>query len=539
MRYERETPGRRGFAELLVLRSIDSSRRSQRVNVRINELECSFPNLPDETPPKNLSSMMSYVGSPIPDSKAALMTDDQWIGAMTKYDGSTDRFRGGHVELSRVLSDLTRRDRTRFANLALKLPETVDSIYFSAILDGLAGYAVNLDRDAKEADEKELSSFPIELLEQVIQRAHSLPSRPCGASISHLIERLADRKLAAGTLDALAYYATEDPDPESDIWKDKSRNYYGGDPHSHGINTVRGRATIAIQKLLFASQERWEYFRPVLERVIYDSVISVRVCAVEALLPVLNWNRDEAVRLFNECCKGIEDIWGTPPFDHFVHYAIRTHHLELRELLVAALACNNEQAVKSAASQITLFDLGMDSLSEEAESVRSGNQWMREAACSVYASNIAHVEVGDKCAERIVRFFNDESDAVRGRIGGAFWKMDGERLRQLEAMILQFIESKSFESDPEELLRVLDNSRAELPNVIVRAAERIVTIIGDKGSNLQFREASTAHCIATLVVRQYAQTSDPALKRQCLDLIDQMERSNYMGINDELEKIDR
>ena len=75
--------------------------------------------------------------------------------------------------------------------------------------------------------------------------------------------------------------------------------------------------------------------------------------------------------------------------------------------------------------------------------------------------------------------------------------------------------------------------------MIVRAAERIVTIIGDKGSKLQFREASTAHSIATLVVRQYAQTSDAILKRKCLNLIDQMERSNYMGLNDELEKIDR
>ncbi len=142
--YERETPGRRGFAELLVLRSIDPTRRSQRANVRINELECGFPNLPNERPPKNLPSMASFVGSPIADSKATLMTDDQWVGAMTKYDGSTDRFRGGHVELSRVLSDLTRRDRMRFAKLALKLPESVDPIYFSAILDGLGGHAANL-----------------------------------------------------------------------------------------------------------------------------------------------------------------------------------------------------------------------------------------------------------------------------------------------------------------------------------------------------------------------------------------------------------
>ena len=282
--------------------------------------------------------MASWVGSPIPDSKAALMTDEQWVRAMSKYDGSTDRFRGGPVELSRVLSDLTRRDRMRFANLALKLPESIDAIYFSAILDGLGSYGANLSVDEKNVDQKELASFPIELLEQVIQRAHSLPARPCGTSVSHLIERLADRELATATFDALAYYATEDPDPDDDIWKDKSRNYYGGNPFDHGINTVRGRATIAIGRLLFASQDHWGHFRPVIERLICDPVTSVRVCAVETLIPILNWDRDEAVRLFIECCKDIPEIWASMPFDEFLHYAIQTHHIELRELLLTALA---------------------------------------------------------------------------------------------------------------------------------------------------------------------------------------------------------
>lgn len=537
--YERETRGRRGFAELLVLRSIDSARRSPRANVRINELECSFPNLPDETPPKNLSSMMSVIGSPIPDDRASLMTDEQWGAAMTKYDGSTDRFRGGPVELSRVLANLARRDRTRFGKLALKLPESVDGIYFSAILDGLGSYGLNLPPDEKEADEKELALFPTELLEQVIHRVHALPGRPCGSSIAHLIERIADRELKKETLDTLAFYATEDIDPETDIWKDKSLNYYGGCPFQHGINTVRGRATMAIRSLLYADPKHWAQFRSTIEKAICDPVISVRACAIETLIPVLNWDQDEAVRLFNVCCEGSEELWGTNPFERFIHFSIVTHFEELRELLLAALASANEEAVKSAATQITLFDLGNDSLTGDAESIRNGNEWQREAACRVYAHNINRAEIGGKCAERIVQFFDDESASVRDQIGQAFWKMDGERLQQLEKTILLYIESRSFESDPEELLHVLVDSRAELPNVIVRAAERIVEIIGDKGSNLQLREASTAHSIATLVVRQYAQTTDPTLKRKCLDLIDQMEQANYMGINDELEKIDR
>jgi hypothetical protein len=537
--YERQMPGRRGSVELLLLRSIDSRRRSQRANVRIKELECGFRNLRDERPPRNLPSIASFVGSPIPDTKAALMTDEQWIGAMTKYDANTDQFLGGHIELSHVLSDLTRRDRMRFAQLALKLPETVNSIYFSAILDGLGSHSANLTGDKRDADEKELSSFPIDLLERVIHRAHSLPKRPCGSSISQLVQQLADRELATATLDALAYYATDDPDPKGDTWKDKSPQNSSADPFHHGINTVRGRATLAIGSLLSTSQNYWKHFRPTIEAVISDPVISVRVCAVTSLIPVLNWDRDQAVQFFITCCNGIESIWGSPPLVQFVNSSIRTHYHKLRELLFNALVCSNENAVKSAASQIIRFDLGIASLSKDAEAVRNGNEWMRMATCREYARNIGHVEVGNKCAERIVQFFDDESDAVRAQIGIAFLKTDGERLLHREDLILRYIESKSFESDPEKLLRVLVNSRSELPNVIVRAAERIVTFIGAKGSNLKFREASAAQCIATLVVRQYAQTTDTTIKRQCLDLIDQMEILNYLGINEELEKLDR
>jgi hypothetical protein len=291
--------------------------------------------------------------------------------------------------------------------------------------------------------------------------------------------------------------------------------------------------------LLSTSQNYWKHFRPTIEAVISDPVISVRVCAVTSLIPVLNWDRDQAVQFFITCCNGIESIWGSPPLVQFVNSSIRTHYHKLRELLFNALVCSNENAVKSAASQIIRFDLGIASLSKDAEAVRNGNEWMRMATCREYARNIGHVEVGNKCAERIVQFFDDESDAVRAQIGIAFLKTDGERLLHREDLILRYIESKSFESDPEKLLRVLVNSRSELPNVIVRAAERIVTFIGAKGSNLKFREASAAQCIATLVVRQYAQTTDTTIKRQCLDLIDQMEILNYLGINEELEKLDR
>lgn len=120
-----------------------------------------------------------------------------------------------------------------------------------------------------------------------------------------------------------------------------------------------------------------------------------------------------------------------------------------------------------------------------------------------------------------------------------FWNMKGERLLQLESKIISFVESRSFKTEPQSLLMALNESRAELPKVVCRSAERVLEFIGEEGGNLANSEASSAYSLSTLVVRQYAQSTEGELKRHCLDLIDQMERRGYMGIADELGKLDR
>ena len=537
--YERENPGRRGFGELLVLRSIAADRRSNRANVRISELECGFPNIPDDLPPRDDLSMATFVGSPIPDNKAELMTDDQWLSAMKTYDGTTDRFLGGPVELSRVLAKNTRRNRVRFANLAMLMPLDIEPMYFSAILDGLCGYASNLSGEEKEVDEKDIANTPTELFARVIRRLHSIESRPCGSSVAHCIEQLADREFSADIIEILSFYATKDPDPDCDIWLDKTRNYYGGDPYAHGINTVRGRAAMAIGVLFYADQKRFPILRSAIEALVVDPVISVRTCAIAAITPILNFDRDEAVRLFVSCCEITEAIWSTSPFVRFVHFAIHTHYPAIRDLLQSALHSKEKKAVKSAASQIILADLGKIDIGQDARHVRTGSEWLREAACHAYAHNIDHPEVGDKCSELLTMYFDDDSEEVRKQIGHAFWRMDGIRLLSLESMILKYIESRSFETDAKDLFRVLSQSTVELPKVACRAAERIIAIMGEKGGDIRLREASIAHSISALIVRQYAQSNDPELKCHCLDQIDQMERLGYMGITDELNKLDR
>jgi hypothetical protein len=117
--------------------------------------------------------------------------------------------------------------------------------------------------------------------------------------------------------------------------------------------------------------------------------------------------------------------------------------------------------------------------------------------------------------------------------------MQGERLLQLKHHIAHFIDSPCFEVDPSGLLRALEESNVRLPEIICRAGERILGFIGEEGTHIAYHGSMIAHSIATLVVRQYEQATDDNLKARCLDLIDRMERVGYLGIGEELNKIDR
>ncbi len=539
--YEKRTPELRGYSELLLLRSLDVSRISEMARSRIEELERKFPDLSGKIVEEEEPIQANFVESPIPKKKAEFMTDDQWISAMRKYDGSTDFFQGGPRELSGLLTDFAGKDPDRFASLAMRMPDDLHPHYFSAILDGLCSRFTQGEEE-KRAEQQEIEATPTETFLKIIDRLHSLPDKTGGSSILHCIQVLSDRSLPPRILEIVSYYATSDPDPERDIWQTKANNgncYYSGDPYEHGIHCIRGRAAQTIASLLYGDQSRLDALRPALESLSNDPVVSVRTCAVDAFLPLLNFNRDLAVDLFLEACGRSEAICTTEPFRRFVRYAKHTHYTQLRELLQFALHSKNTEAVENAALQITLAELEDVDVGCDAADIRTGSETMRKAAARVYAGNLLHETVGNRCAERLQEFFDDDAKSIQQEVSRAFFKIPGERLLQLKDFISRFIESKAFENGAYALLHILEESNVELPEIICPAADRILEFVGQEGTNIAYRESIVAQIISKLIVRQYQQTGDEKVKTRCLDIIDRMEQFGFFGIGDELKKIDR
>ena len=540
--YEMSHPKLRGHTEFLLLRALDGSRMSDNAKRRIRELERKFTDNEDAVVDEDVTLQMSRVGSPIPKENAHIMTDDQWISAMRKHSGSSESRRGaGPHELSRILTELARMNRCRFALLASRMTDDVDATYFSAILDGLGGRFVNGDSHRK-ADRSTMGEVATDVFLDVIDRVHSLPERPCGSAILHCIEVLADRDLPLRTLEAVSYYAMHDPDPDEDIWRNDTggeSRYYGGDPYQHGINCVRGQAGEAIATLLDSNQTRLAALRGALEALSQDRIVSVRTCAVDALLPLLNFSRDFAVKLFVAACSGRREMWRTHPFERFVHYAVHTHYDRLRPVLQAVLRSGDEGAADRVARQIALAELNDVDVGSDGEQVRTGSAAMRKAVAGIYARNVAKEVVGAACMKRLGSFLDDTDETVRSEVSTAFFDVSDEWLLRSREFVLRFIESKAFESGPYDVLRVLEESNLAVPDVICRAAERVLGFLGEEGTHVAYHGSMVAKSIATLVVRQYQQAADASLRRRCLDLIDQMQELGYFGIDSELAKLER
>lgn len=533
-----------GWTERLLLEACGDSYLSKQGRSRLSELRSKFPQ--QETALPERRSGIRGVVSPIPPDETKLFTDEQWLSAMREFDYGWDsrpdrRLKGSAVELSRVLQPEVRHDRRRFAALTARMDDAIRTEYFDAILNGICGEG-DLPKEERESDDESFQGLETDVIFDVIRRLHKLPNRPCGRSICRALEKISDRPIPDAELELLAYYAIDDADPTSDHWLQSSseKNQEPSEhAHSHGYNSVRGCAARTIEALLFADYSRSALLLPVLRRMTNDPSLSVRTCVFESLLPVLNHDRSEAVRLFLATAEGADPVFGCRTFENFIWYAASKHYLQLRDMLQTALHSSSSTAVAVAARQVCLAALTDELAEPDAKLVRTGTPTMRGAAAEVYAYNVSDKTVGAICRQHLPSLFVDESADVRAKAADCFGHLEDVDLNGFVDLIRIYVESPAFPSQHDDLLRRLEDSTWQLPEITIRLAERFVAACGSAAGDISTAAAGDSPTVAKLVVRLYAQTNDDHVRTKCLDLIDEMERLAFYGIDSELTEHDR
>jgi hypothetical protein len=538
--WEKSAHGRRsrGYAQLVLLEGIAPSQRTNEVNRRLQEWKREFTDVRLLKPPGKIetpkSSQAWLIKSPIPEKAADKMTNEQWLRAIARYDyddaGSrferTGEVIGGAYQLSSLLESQVKKEPVRFAELIWRFPNNARSSYFDAVLRGIA--EIGLD---------------VEAAFRVCQRCHQLPNRPCGRSITWLIEKLAELPWTQEALDIVIWYALEDPDPEQELWRTNTPNgqvYNSGNISDAGIDSTRGSAVEAITALIFADKDRTSYFRLPLQQIVRDSSIAVRECAAEALTAVLNYDRDLAVSLFQQLCETEEVLLGTQTVEHFLYYALQTHFEVLASIVERMIMSELPEVVKVGARQACLISLDRKEASWLAELCLSGTEAHRIAAAEIFVANLRNAHLREFCEKTLIQLFNDLSENVRSQAARCFLHFEGDELDDYISLVEAFVDSPAFTSNHYDLIHALEETTAKLPDeATYRVCERILDTVDSGATDTRNRSFIDANKVSQLLRRVYSPTKNQSLQSRCLDLVDRMAQMEVYGLDQALTQYER
>ena len=523
----------RGYACFALLSGIPIELRSKNAQARYAELERKFR--APEPPPQEIQ--MHLVGSPIEKTAAEKMTDEQWLGAIKKYD-SEERHNwenpekgGGALELARTLQERVKEEPERFARLSLRFPLNANPVYMEHVLIGL----------------KETVGFT-ELKLEVCCKASSENREDCGQAIVDLLGSIEER-LPDDAVQMLDWLATEHPEPDKELWRERAPSggvYYGGDILTHGINTTRGRAAWAICDLIRRDASYVERFRPTVERVVNDKSAAVRACASSALLAIINHDSEFALghflRLVEPRGNQTDDdrLLATRDVERFINYGLYEHFGRLRHVVERMLRSGQPETSKAGARLASIAVLlHHDNAEAFVEEALHGNSSQRLGVAQVASANIDKAEHRQWSEQQLLPLFNDSDSEIRQEAASCFRSLEGQPLESYENLINEFCDSAAYQEDSFSLLHALEESSQKLPGITHTVCEKFLERFSDGAGDMRTHRALDSRGLAKLILRTYHQHQRDEWASQCLDLIDRMCLEGTYDIRTNLDEYER
>jgi hypothetical protein len=530
-KWERSPKGykTRGRAQRQLLEALPDRRLSARAKRRLQE----WQRKPTTRATRPWVVRGGQVKSPLPETAVQRMNDHQWLGAISRYADEhesvwlDDEILGGARQLSSELQKRVKHEPIRFASLCLQFPTDINSCYFNAVLWGLA-----------EAED----GLALDLLTSALRRCHNVPGRPCGQWIAELVQKNATRDLPDEVINILAWYGLNDPDPQSDLWREDAESgekWYGGDILGHAINTVRGTVAHAVASLIFADSKHIQRLSGFAERLVRDPTLAVRACAAEICTALLIPEPALALRLFQDLIDCDELLLGTQPIERFFWYALRDHFPTLRPVVERMLA-SADAAVAQAGARlacVTAFDV--PEAVPLAKTALAGSSSLRLGAAQVYSANLISGRDRSTCEAALQRLFDDADPDVRSASIQFLYGISAEEMPVIEPLLHALINSSAFTETGHSLFRLLERTPGYMPTLLLAAVDRFLATSGRDAADVSTGAALTASEAGDLLIRAYSQADDEDVRRRCLDLIDGLLGQEAYGVERALELLYR
>ena len=535
--YERSPNGykQRGWASFGLLTGIPTEFRSRDAQARFQELERKFGIPP--SPPERMRS--GWIGSPIPESDTEKMTDEQWLGAIQKYDSEQSKDpwkhpeKGGALQLARTLENRVKQEPERFARLSLRFPPGTHACYMEHVLRGLKA-----------------TGGAAKLKLEVCRKASDEFRETCGAALADLLGSM-DVPLPDEAVQMLAWLATShpDPDPEEELWSAQGpvgTSDDGRDILDHGFNTTRGRAALAMGHLIQRDVSYLPRFRSTIQQVVHDNSVAVQACAGATLRAIVNTEPEFALEQFHRLVQPRGDpnrddpLLVTKYIERFVRYGIPLYFEHLRSVIERMLRSPHAQTSETGALLASIAVLReQDDAEILVEEACRGNPSQRLGVAKVAAANIGQAQYQSWSEQKLRSSFDDGDSQIRQVAAGCFRNLASQSLEPYADLIGQFCDSAAYHEDSSSLLRSLDQSSYKLPGITLIACEKFLARFGAEAKDIRTYRYIDGATVAKLILRTYHQHRDDGWAARCLDLIDRMCLEQVSEMRANLDKYER
>lgn len=526
LRFSWERPGR-PVSAFTLLHALEGPRLSAVGVRRLGELRRAAGR---HEPAEPQGIIGGWIGSPIPQERAARMTDDHWLGAMRRHAGEREdrfEFRGGARELSSVLKAETSADPTRFARLAQRLTGDNNAAYGDALLMGLG-----------EATPVEDSSVIFDAVRHIASLDLPDNDRWLGYALRHyfkemptdLLELIRDRALGA-----------VDPADDSPVFQREDGKQDRNDLWSTGTNSARGSLAEALGDILIYDVDgsRTALVTPVLNRLAEDPIAAVRTGVAHTIAAALRYARPQAVEAFHRLIDTDDSLLTTRPVVRLIMYLGNGDPAVVRPTIERMLA-SSEDMVREAGGELAAIGAMQWNMPDPFHGVMAGeDSAARKGAASMFAQQLPHTADATVATNALKAFFDDPEHDVRraaSKIAGA---LRDQPLIPFEAVLRALMNSPAFQPALAQLLITLEHAPDRVDHLALLCAQQFVEVLGEDAADISTSAAGDARHVGQLIIRGLAQSESTAERSALLDVLDRLLLAGAYGIEDLIVESER
>ena len=261
-----------------------------------------------------------------------------------------------------------------------------------------------------------------------------------------------------------------------------------------------------------------------------------------AAYALTRWRREEAIEDLLVLNGGPDRLLAaTAPVQQLMMAAIATRWEVARPIVERMLASEEEEVRDAGGALASVAGLDETDAGDLLTLVLEHHDArVRKGAAKVLAARAVSSRYRERCATGLEKLFDDSDPEIRQEASRVFWRLRDRQLAELNGLAHAFLSSAAFDGNHQHFLHALEVSTADVVELILATADRMVASYGEQLGDLQSRIGGDSRNLSDLLLRVLGTLDVDRVKiRRALDILDLMLEAGAWGVTEALETFER